>query len=213
MLSDDNTYSITSQVTDTVTATYTHSLTVTGRLLGEYQCSVSNIRTPSGSRRSLTVVGEECCTLIVCFSIGRVMESYRQSLGTRLDLLSYCWIIWSYPQLQIHLPTSLLDNMVLPTAAGTPTNLDAHQVGPSSFFIFWTRPATVTGYQMYWSGSGGADTGNMSVGAWSRSVSITGLTPGLTYNITLVTLSDHLPSIAVTVMVYTLGETHIFITL
>ena len=55
MLSDDSTYSITSQVTDAVTATYTHTLTVTGRLLGEYECSVSNIRTPSGSSRSLEV--------------------------------------------------------------------------------------------------------------------------------------------------------------
>ena len=55
MLSDDSTYSITSQVTDATTATYTHTLTVTGRLLGQYQCSVSNIRTPSGSSRSLTV--------------------------------------------------------------------------------------------------------------------------------------------------------------
>ena len=55
MLSDDSTYSIASQVTDTVTATYTHTLTVTGRLVGEYQCNVSNIRTPSGSTRSLTV--------------------------------------------------------------------------------------------------------------------------------------------------------------
>ena len=55
MLSDDSTYSITSQVTDAETATYTHTLTVTGRLLGEYQCSVSNIRTTSGNTRSLTV--------------------------------------------------------------------------------------------------------------------------------------------------------------
>ena len=62
MLSDNNTYIITSQVTDAETATYTHALTVTGRLVGEYQCSVSNIRTPSGSSRSLTVVGEEYCT-------------------------------------------------------------------------------------------------------------------------------------------------------
>ena len=59
MLSDDSTYSITSQVTDAETATYTHTLRVTGRLVGEYQCSVSNIRTPSGSTRSLTVVGKE----------------------------------------------------------------------------------------------------------------------------------------------------------
>ena len=55
VLSDDSTYNITSQVTDTVTATYSHTLTVTGRLVGEYQCSVSNIRTPSGSTRSITV--------------------------------------------------------------------------------------------------------------------------------------------------------------
>ena len=55
MLNDDNTYSITSQVSNGTTATYTHTLTVTGRLVGEYQCTVSNIRTPSGSSRSLTV--------------------------------------------------------------------------------------------------------------------------------------------------------------
>ena len=65
MLSDDSTYSITSQVTDAVTATYTHTLTVTGRLVGEYQCSVSNIRTPSGSSKSLTVVGKGCCRFMV----------------------------------------------------------------------------------------------------------------------------------------------------
>ena len=60
MLSDDSTYSITSQVTDTGAATYTHTLTVTGRLVGGYQCTVSNIRTPSGSSRTLTVVVKEC---------------------------------------------------------------------------------------------------------------------------------------------------------
>ena len=59
MLSDDSTYSITSEITDGTTSTYTHTVRVTGRLLGEYQCSVSNIRTPSGTTRSLTVVGKE----------------------------------------------------------------------------------------------------------------------------------------------------------
>ena len=124
------------------------------------------------------------------------MESYRQSPGNRARFV----II-------------LLVSMFLTTAAGTPTNVNAHQVGPSSFRVSWTLPAIVSGYLVYWSGGGGAESGNITVRAWSRSVSITGLTPGLTYNITLVTLSDHLPSIAVTVMVYTLGETHIFITL
>ena len=55
MLSDDSTYCITSEVTDAVTATYTHTLAVTGRLVVEYQCNVSNIRTPSGSSRNLRV--------------------------------------------------------------------------------------------------------------------------------------------------------------
>ena len=55
ILSDDSTYSINSEVTDGTTSTYTHTLRVTGRLVGEYECSVSNIRTPSGSTRSLTV--------------------------------------------------------------------------------------------------------------------------------------------------------------
>ena len=58
MLSDDSNHDITSQVTDTVTATYTNTLTVTGRLAGQYECNVSNSRTPSGSTRSLTVVGK-----------------------------------------------------------------------------------------------------------------------------------------------------------
>ena len=60
VLSDDSNHDITSQVMDTVTATYTNTLTVTGRLAGQYECSVSNIRTPSGSTRNLTVVGKEC---------------------------------------------------------------------------------------------------------------------------------------------------------
>ena len=59
-LGTDSNHDITSQVTDPVTATYTNTLTVTGRLAGQYECSVSNSRTPSGSTRSLTVVGKEC---------------------------------------------------------------------------------------------------------------------------------------------------------
>ena len=59
MLSDDSNHDIMSQVTDAVTATYTNTLTVTGRLAGQYECNVSNSRTPSGSTRCLTVVGNE----------------------------------------------------------------------------------------------------------------------------------------------------------
>ena len=57
-VTEDSTHNITSQVlTDTVNATYNHTLMVTGRLVGEYQCSVSNNK-PSSSSRMLSVVGK-----------------------------------------------------------------------------------------------------------------------------------------------------------
>ena len=59
----------------------------------------------------------------------------------------------------------------------------------------------MTGYQVYWSGSGGVDGGNMSTGAEDVAVTVTGRTPGLTYTITIVALSDHLPSPAVAMTV------------
>ena len=61
-------------------------------------------------------------------------------------------------------------------------------------------------YQVYWSEVGGSDSGNMSVGAGDTAVTITGRTYNLTYDVTIVALSDHLPNVgAVTV---TLGEVH-----
>ena len=96
-------------------------------------------------------------------------------------------------------------SLLSPTAAGLPTNLNAVQVNFSSFSVSWTPPATVTGYQVYWSGDGGADSGNMSVEAEDTAVTITDRTPGLTYNITLVALSNHLPSPAVGAVMVTLG--------
>ena len=96
-----------------------------------------------------------------------------------------------------------------PTAAGLPTHLNAVQVNLTSFRVSWTSPATVTGYQVYWSGDGGAGSGNMSAGAEDRAVTITDRTPGLTYNITIVALSDHLPSPTVGAVMVTLGEPHV----
>ena len=175
VLSDDNTYSITSEVTNGTTATYTHTLTVTGRLVGEYQCSVSNIRTPSGSTRKLTVLGNE--------------HNISQRRHIHVQNGHYIYI--------------------LPTAAGSPTNLNAVQVNLTSFSVSWTPPATVTGYQVYWSGDRGYDSGNMSVGAEDRTVTITDHTSCHTYNITIVALSYHLPSPVVGAVMVTLGESHI----
>ena len=99
--------------------------------------------------------------------------------------------------------------LFLPTAAGSPTNLNAVQVNLTSFRVSWAPPATVTRYQVYWGGGEGYDSGNMSAGAEDRTVTITGRTPGLTYNITIVALSDHLPSPTVGAVMLTLGEPHL----
>ena len=55
-VTEDSAHNITSQITDTTTATYNHTLTVTGRLVGEYECNVSNNK-PSSSSGIVTVVG------------------------------------------------------------------------------------------------------------------------------------------------------------
>ena len=93
----------------------------------------------------------------------------------------------------------------LPTAAELPTNLTAVQIGLSSLRVSWAPAAAVTGYDFYWTGGGVYGCGNMSAGAGDTAVNITGLNLGVTYNISLVALSDHLPSPIVKVMV-TLGK-------
>ena len=58
VLTENGNYNITSwMLLHPENATYTHTLTVSGRLVGEYECNVSNIWTPSSSR-NLTVEGE-----------------------------------------------------------------------------------------------------------------------------------------------------------
>ena len=58
-VAEDGTHNITSQIlTDAENATYAHTLTVTGRLVGEYQCNVSNNK-PSSSSGMLAVVGKK----------------------------------------------------------------------------------------------------------------------------------------------------------
>ena len=46
-----------SEVVNGVTAEYTHTLTVTGRLPGLYTCTVTNDVTPAGASASITVQG------------------------------------------------------------------------------------------------------------------------------------------------------------
>ena len=58
MLAENSNYNITSQILIySENATYNHTLTVTGRLGGEYECNVSNGKASSSSG-NITVVGE-----------------------------------------------------------------------------------------------------------------------------------------------------------
>ena len=167
MLSDDSTYSITSQVTDAETATYTHTLTVTGRLVGEYQCSVSNIRTRSGSGKSLTVGKRPQiqCSLCLC-EVGGVTHI-------------------------------LLELTLYSTGADPPTDLSAIQVGPTSIRVSWSAPvsgATVTGHRISY--SGGTDQGivDVAASATDHTITITQPQSPLTYSISIIALSSSFPS-------------------
>ena len=97
-----------------------------------------------------------------------------------------------------------------PTVANLPTNLNVVKASSSSFRVSWTPPVTVTGYQVYWTGVYGYDSGNMSVEAQDTAVTITGRTLGRTYDVTIVALSDHLPSPAVGSVLVTLGKAVIY---
>ena len=57
-MSSDVNHTLTQTVYDDLTATYSNILTVTGRLPGNYTCSVTNDRTAQPDTASLIVAGE-----------------------------------------------------------------------------------------------------------------------------------------------------------
>ena len=82
-------------------------------------------------------------------------------------------------------------------AADSPNGLTAERVPqePRSFRVSWTPPASstnLTGYRIYYSGAD--DSGSVDVGASATEVTIDSRKPGVTYSITMVALSPHLPS-------------------
>ena len=64
--------------------------------------------------------------------------------------------------------------------------------------------ANLTGYRIYYSGAG--DSGSMDVGASTTNISIGNRTAGVTYMITMVALSPHLPGPVIGPVIVTLGE-------
>ena len=87
--------------------------------------------------------------------------------------------------------------IILCTAFDHPTGLIAEQLqeDSGSFKVLWTPPASsanLTGYRIYYSGAN--DSGSMDVDTLASNVTIGSCIPGVTYNITMVALSPHLPS-------------------
>ena len=84
------------------------------------------------------------------------------------------------------------------TGADSPTNLTAERVNSTSIRISWIPPASgpaVTGYRIYYQPEG--DQGNVDVGVNATEFTITSLIASDAYNISVVALSEHLPSAVV----------------
>ena len=72
----------------------------------------------------------------------------------------------------------------------------------TTFNVSWSPPTPledVTGYMIYYSGSDGR-VGNVSISnGWTDSYLLTGLQTGVKYSVSIVALSQHLPSNVTTV--------------
>ena len=81
------------------------------------------------------------------------------------------------------------------SAASTPTNLMAVQEGPTGIRFSWIPPTPLgdtTGYRIYYSG-GSSGSVDVSGGSTDNHL-LTGLQNGVSYTISIVGTSEHLPS-------------------
>ena len=82
-----------------------------------------------------------------------------------------------------------------PPVASAPTNLMAVQEGPTSIRVSWSPPTPLgntTGYRIYYSG-GSSGSEDVSDGSTDNYL-LTGLQNGEIYTISIVAISQHLPS-------------------
>ena len=85
----------------------------------------------------------------------------------------------------------------IPAAPNPPTGLTVAQVSASSVMVSWTPPTDttgVTGYQIYYTEKGGRKESNVMSGANTTMDTISDLTIGSTYSITIVSTSHGRPS-------------------
>ena len=112
-------------------------------------------------------------------------------------------------------PTSISNYCTqCPTAPNPPTDLTVIQVTETSVLVSWTPPTNatgVTGYQIFYTGSGESEQSREVIGANIDMETLPGLTTGNTYSITIVATSDGLPSEVVGPVVFELGMRCTFI--
>ena len=120
-------------------------------------------------------------------------------------MITLCWLQGKIqngkPEFEANMSTPLI------TAADSPTNLLAMQASSTSIRISWTAPtsgATVTGYQINYQSE--REEGSVNVGASEATVTLDGRSRGLTYNISILALSQQLPSPLAGPVTVTLGE-------
>ena len=84
-VTENSAHIITSLMTNTTTATYNHTLTVTGRIIGDYECNVSNSKSSSSSG-ILSVVGKnnKGTDFFANFDVRRPPREYFHMLPARL---------------------------------------------------------------------------------------------------------------------------------
>ena len=103
--------------------------------------------------------------------------------------------------------------IILCTAVDHPTGFIVERVqeDSGSFRVLWTPPAfsaSLIGYRIYYSGAN--DSGSVDVDALATNVTIGDCIPGVTYNITMVALSPHLPSAVIGPATVTPGESFVY---
>ena len=93
--------------------------------------------------------------------------------------------------------TALNFAIVLFTAANPPLNLLAVQLTITAVQVSWSAPAsgaTVTGYVIYYETTGDSEQ-SVTVGAAATEYTLTGFQERRSYNISILALSNQLPSI------------------
>ena len=96
--------------------------------------------------------------------------------------------------------------------ASPPINLTVELSGTNNINVSWTTPASgpaVIGFRMYYQAQG--DRGTVDLNATSTEYSITNCIIGQQYNITVIALSENLPSTLVGPKSVIIGEMYIII--